>query len=386
MCTNCVVWLRSAATLVGVLLAISIAAQDQTATIELKPSNPTDKDDIVFTLSGVWRNGCVPRSPQVSVASGVIRIETSNPDQVCTQALTPWSLSGSLGVLAAGDYLLTITYSSAGLLQPIEIGRKSFTVIPSTATSELIFPIVVNGAVGEKAHYQTIFTVLNGNAQDVHATLEIYSNSGAPAGVFCSPLAPPPAIVTATLNPGAELLRFTSADLPFLNGWARFRSDDGEGILAGAELTLVAAAPDRCLLVCNRPSNEKLSSAQIPAVRPSREFRFPLTLNRNRQTALAVVNPTSEAVTVGVTVLDGSGSNASFGVPNRFDVKIGPQQRISKFVWEMVLESAPTLVPVPFPDGFQGSVIVASMTPIAVGALNIMFPEGKFVSVPTLSR
>jgi hypothetical protein len=368
------------------LLGLSIAGQDRTSTIELKPANPTNKENVAFTISGVWSNGCVPSMPKVTIASGMIRIDTSNPGETCTAALTPWSLTGSFGALGAGDYLISVSYVTPGLSAPMEIGRKAFTVTSSSISNEAILPIVVNGAIGANAHYQTIFTVLNASSQDVHATLEVFDGAGVPAGVFCSSLAPPPSSVSTTLIPGAELFRFTSADLPFLSGWARLRWEGSSSVLAGTELTLVATPPDRCLLVCNRPSNEKLSSAQIPTVRPAREFRFPLTLNRNRQTAMAIVNPSSvDTVTVSITVLDGSGSNPNLGIPNRFDVKIGPQQRISKFVWEMVLEATPTFAPVPFPEGFQGSVIVSSTADFALGALNIMFPEGKFVSVPTVS-
>ncbi len=384
---NRAVWLWCAGAVIAILLGLSITAQNRNATIELKPANPTNKDNVAFTLSGVWPNGCVPQSPKVSVGSGEIRIDTSFPSEICTASLTPWSLTGSVGVLAAGDYLLTVTYSSPGSATPMEIGRKAFTVTSASVGNEAIFPIVVNGAVGTNAHYQSIFTVLNASSQDVHATLEIYNNSGTPTGAFCSPLAPPPSSVTATLSPGGELFRFTSADLPFLNGWGRLRWDGSPGILASAEVTLIAAPPDRCLLVCNRPSTEKLSSAQIPAVRPAQEFRFPLTLNRNRQTALAIVNPSAvDTVTATVTVLDGSGASANLGIPNSFDVKIGPLQRISKFVWEMVLEATPTFAPVPFPEGFQGSVMVSATAPVAVGALHIMFPEGKFVSAPSFSQ
>ena len=381
-----VVWLWPAGALMGILMGLSIAGQDRTGTIELQPVNPTNKDNVAFTISGVWSNGCVPSLPKVTIASGTIRIDTSNPGETCTAALTPWSVTGSLGVLAAGDYLISVTYAAPGLSAPLEIGRKTFTVTSSSNSNEVIIPIVVNGAVGANTHYQTIFTVLNASSQDIHATLEVFNGAGVATGVFCSPLAPAPSSISTTLTPGAELFRFTSADVPFLNGWARLRWEGSSGLLAGTELTLVAAPPDPCLLVCNRPSTEKLSSAQIPAVRPAREFRFPLTLNANRQTAMAIVNPSSvDTVTASITVLDGSGRNANLGIPNRFEVKIGPQQRISEFVWEMVLEATPTFAPVPFPEGFQGSVIVSSTADFALGALNIMFPEWKFVSVPTVS-
>jgi len=51
----------------------------------------------------------------------------------------------------------------------------------------------------------------------------------------------------------------------------------------------------------------------------------------------------------------------------------------------MALAHSPPGRVVSVPDMFQGSVILTADTAFAVGALNIMFPEGKFVSVPIIS-
>lgn len=189
-----------------------------------------------------------------------------------------------------------------------------------------------------------------------------------------------------TLGPNAQYFQFTSADLPFLNGWGRLRWEGPASILASVEITLVAAAPSPCLLVCNRPSTEKLASAQISAFKPEKEFRLPLTLNRNRQTALALVNPSAtETVSVKVSLLDSSGENANLGVTNSFEITLHPLERIADFLWQMALAQSPPGLVVGVPDMFQGSVILTADSPFAVGALNIMFPEGKFVSVPNIS-
>jgi len=84
--------------------------------------------------------------------------------------------------------------------------------------------------------------------------LQAYHNAGTPGGVFCSPLAPPPSRLTAMLDPGEAFLRFTSADLPFHNGWARLTWEGPSSLLVSEELTLVAAPPSPCLLICNWPS------------------------------------------------------------------------------------------------------------------------------------
>ena len=188
------------------------------------------------------------------------------------------------------------------------------------------------------------------------------------------------------LRPNAQYFNFTSADLPFLIGWARLRWEGPSSILASVEITQVAATPFRCLLVCNRPSTEKLASTQISALKPEKEFRLPVTINRNRQTALALVNPSAtETVSVTVSLLNALGENANLGVPNSFEITIRPLEQISGFLWQMALEHSPPDVVVSVPEMFQGSVILTADTPFAVGALNIMFPEGKFVSIPIIS-
>jgi hypothetical protein len=258
-------------------------------------------------------------------------------------------------------------------------------VAASSSVHEAILPIVVNGSLADKLHYQTIFTILNTTTQDVRATMQVYNNRGIPGGVFCSPLAPPPSAVTAALSPGAQFFQFTSADLEFFDGWARLSWEGPGSLLASEEVTLVAAAPSPCLLVCNRPSTEKISSTQISAVNPAREFRLPITLNRYRQTALALINPSAaDTVNVKISLLDGSGVRARLGVPDTFDVRIQPLERLSRFLWQLLVEHSALTVIIPVPENFQGSVVLAGDNPFVASAVNMMFPEGKFVSVPAL--
>jgi hypothetical protein len=360
-------------------------AQGTGIQIDLSPANPTAADGISYKLSGTWPNGCTPQSPQTTFSGSTVQIQTSNPAPVCTQVVTPWALAGPVGKLAAGAYELVVTYTGASS-SAIEVGRKPFLVTGSTAANEVIFPVVVNGAISDKLFYQTIFTVVNTSGQPIAALLQVYDNAGKTGGVFCSPLAPPPSSIGASLGPNAQLFQFTSADLPFHNGWASLRWDGAGTVLASEEVSLIAATPARCMLVCNRPSTEKLSSTQIYAVSPAREFRLPMTINGFRQTALALINPSStDTATVKVSILDASGAAASLGLPGTFHLRIGPLQRVSEFLWQMVVEHFPSFANTPPPDSFQGTVVLSSDLPIAAGSLNIMFPEGKFVAVPLVS-
>src|SRR2546426_1442859 len=360
--------------------------QAQVALIDLSPPDAADNDVITFKLSGTWSNGCVPQSPVVSISPGIVRIDTTNPGVVCTQAVTSWMLTGTIGKLSPGPYDVIVRFSGPGTSSPVELGRRSLTVADSSLLTEVILPIVVNGAVAEKLHYQTIFTVLNGSAGNVKGTLQIYSNAAAASGVFCSPLAPAPSGAAFELSPSAEYLQFTSADLAFMNGWARVRWEGPAPVLVSEELTLVAAAPARCQLVCNRPSTEKSSSAQIAAIKPAREFKMPLTINPNRQTAVALINPSSaDTVTVKVSILDSTGQSAQLAVPNSFEIRIPPLERISKYVWQVASEQSSLLSRPTPPDSFQGSLVFSSDLPFVASGLHMMYPEGKFVPVPAVA-
>ena len=390
MIRRCLRILRSLAVMVTVISASPatnlVYGQSQMEEIDLRPLDASDADVVTFKIGGIWSNGCVPQSPVISISPGTVRVDTSNPATTCTQALTPWMLSGTIGKLPAGRYDVVVRYSAPAGSNPLELDRRPLTVVNSSLLNEVIFPMVVNGAFGQKQHYQTIFTVLNTSTTDAKGTLQVYSNTGTASGAFCSPLAPPPSNAQLTLTPNSEYIQFTSADLPFLNGWARLRWQGPAPILVTEELTLVAAAPEPCQLICNRPSNEKLSSAQITAVQPAREFKMPMTINPNRQTAVALINPSSSTtVTVKVAILDSAGQAAKLEVPNSFEIKVGPLERISKFVWQLAAEQSSTTGVPGLPEFFQGSLVFSSESPFVASGLHIMFPEGKFVPVLAVS-
>jgi len=113
---------------------------------------------------------------------------------------------------------------------------------------------------------------------------------------------------------------------------------------------------------------------------------MPMTINPNRQTAVALINPSSAGpVTVRIAILDAAGHDAQLDVPNRFEIKVGALERISKFVWQMAFEQSPLAsLPSP-PDSFQGSLVLSSDSPFVASGLHIMFPEGKFALVPVVS-
>lgn len=112
------------------------------AQIALNPSTPTTNDIITAQLSGTWPDGCIPQNPQVSVVGNEIRINTSNPNQTCTAATTPWSLNVPFGPLpASGTYLLRVFYTSP--LGQAVIGQASFNVVNGKPTLTGLTPDLV---------------------------------------------------------------------------------------------------------------------------------------------------------------------------------------------------------------------------------------------------
>lgn len=90
--------------------------------MELTPSLPTVNDAPTIRLSGVWRDGCIPRNPRTMVAGNQIRITTPAVAGACITALTPWSLTAPLSPLAAGAYEVIFSYDQEVL------GTGAFTV------------------------------------------------------------------------------------------------------------------------------------------------------------------------------------------------------------------------------------------------------------------
>jgi uncharacterized protein (TIGR03437 family) len=108
---------------------VTVGPLTATADIEIIPPNPTTNDNISVKISGTFPNTCIPTNPQVSRSGNEITISTSNPGQACAQRATPWSHTVNLGQLAAGNYLIIVTYHAPNV--SLELGRKSFTVTPA---------------------------------------------------------------------------------------------------------------------------------------------------------------------------------------------------------------------------------------------------------------
>ncbi len=92
-----------------------------------------------------------------------------------------------------------------------------------------------------------------------------------------------------------------------------------------------------------------------------------------------MVNPSAtNTANVSIELLHHDGSLLQRGLP----VDVPPMHRRSRFAWEWADTSVSGAIgiPVPVPDDFYGSARIISDVPVAVGALQVLQPEGKLVS------
>lgn len=114
----------------GALFAISLSAPLAKAQpcgpwveVEVDPPHPTSNDSITLTLSGVWCDSCVPRSPRWIIMGTTIVINTTNTDPVCLYVLSPWELTVPLGKLGPGRYSVLVIHNGRPLggLEVLEV-------------------------------------------------------------------------------------------------------------------------------------------------------------------------------------------------------------------------------------------------------------------------
>ncbi len=235
-------------------------------------------------------------------------------------------------------------------------------------TQDLILPIVVNGYVRQPIHYQTTIRMVNLSANPVQVTLEAYQNDGTPVRILeLFPVARAGTKTTLNLDGFGSLETFTAEDVPNLNGWVRLTFDAGASIQASAEVSLIDAAVGPHP-ICHRPSTEILTTVQVASVRTAKKVSGFAVIRENRKSAYAIVNPsTTDSVTAFLSLLDASAQLVASAT-----LQIPPQGRVSRLLSEY------------FPNGpsdLMASLRITATAPVAVGAINILFPEGKYTSL-----
>jgi len=88
--------------------------------VVILPPDPRQGQLLLAVLWGTWSDGCVPESARLRTVGTAIYIDLitpmeTNPNVLCTMALTSWQLSVPLGTFGPGDYEVLVRYRSRSI-------------------------------------------------------------------------------------------------------------------------------------------------------------------------------------------------------------------------------------------------------------------------------
>lgn len=247
-----------------------------------------------------------------------------------------------------------------------------FTAGASAQTQDLILPIVLNGYTVAPVHYQTTIRIVNMSSTRVEVTLEAYQNDGTAIRILeLFPITRTGTKTVFQIESGGSVEAFTAEDVPPLNGWVRLTFDSPATIQASAEVAVINAAVGPHP-ICVRPSTDIVTSALSQSVRAAQRFNGFAVIRPYRKSGFAIVNPsTTQTATVFLSLMDFSGRFIASGT-----VQVAPQARVSRFVHEFLPDA---------PQEFMGSLRITSTVPVALGGVNVLFPEGEFNGINVAS-
>ncbi len=84
----------------------------EAVTAVVSPSSPSADQAVSVTVTGTWRNTCVPDRTSHEIEGNEVRIhiyDPHGPDTMCGQALTDWSLTERIGQLEPGRYTVLVS-------------------------------------------------------------------------------------------------------------------------------------------------------------------------------------------------------------------------------------------------------------------------------------
>jgi hypothetical protein len=246
----------------------------------------------------------------------------------------------------------------------------AFAEIGLAQTQELILPVALNGYVKPPIHYQTTLRIVNLSTTAVQVTSEAYQNDGSAIQIFdLFPIVILGTKKVFSIGPLGSVEAFTAEDVPDLNGWIRLTFDASANILATAEVSLINA-PVGPHPICLRPSTEIITTVQVSAVTAAKKFGGVAVIRPNRTSGYAIVNPsTTQPATAYLSLFD---PNAL--LVGSATIVIPPQGRVARLLSEYFPGAASNLM---------GSLRITASAPVAVGAVHVLHPEGKFVSLAT---
>lgn len=255
-----------------------------------------------------------------------------------------------------------------------------------------ILPVVLASDADMQSSYRTSLTLANFSASTQSATLEVFFNDGSslyPSQVICPndggpdfPAGPPPPPIELYDLVAHQQRRVLLSNSSFL-GWGRVTAESGKPFVPQTEVSHVEGqySPE-CSAAQDLPSTSILTTVDIDPVRPSREFSASGSITTTRESGFAVVNPSdSESAAVSITAFNADGS-----VFDTNQIVIEPGHRLARQLFDLLIEGKAFLLPPVKPTDFSGEIRFSSDIPIAVGALEVLLPEGRWSNIPVVSH
>ena len=115
---------------------VKVVTHLQSPQILVVPNPPTVDDEIVVDVAGTWNDGCVPSNATVTRTGSVITLRTRQQGEICTQSLTPYRITRTVGPLPIGTYSLVFVHDDHPMIgAPLQLGGVSFSVQPRMVNS-----------------------------------------------------------------------------------------------------------------------------------------------------------------------------------------------------------------------------------------------------------
>ncbi len=82
----------------------------ETDHIAIEPSDPTEGDEVLITISGEWRNSCPSVTHSYTILGDTISFQVTleSKSAICAPVVTHWSFTENVGKLPAGTYRVEV--------------------------------------------------------------------------------------------------------------------------------------------------------------------------------------------------------------------------------------------------------------------------------------
>jgi hypothetical protein len=236
------------------------------------------------------------------------------------------------------------------------------------------------GDVGGGKHFQSAIQLVNLGETPTEATIECFSNDGAPTPPFAST----PYSVTLPPNQVIELYTlYTPGSDQFKECWCRIGKNPDNKIELSSRILLWEPST----AVPYPLTSALTASVRIPASRQAPQWKVPVSLlhvlhHVLSASALSIVNPSDSTAQVEL-VLDWR-LTATVGTEyGPLHLTIPPQGRIARNLLELFPEIAPKpeLYGLPSLAGGQGVVTVGANSPVVVTGLEVSSPTIVYTSM-----